>query len=112
MIEKKIKRFLSLMAFIIVQVIFFASAIHADAMVPELSDKIYIRSYILSSKNNVNVYTSSSLTTRGTSSPKKAYNALIYPEDEIYIYKMDNKSTYVSYPTSIGENMVILKQIQ
>ncbi len=109
MIEKKIKRFLSLMAFIIVQVIFFASAIHADAMVPELSDKIYIRSYILSSKNNVNVYTSSSLTTRGTSSPKKAYNALIYPEDEIYIYKMDNKSTYVSYPTSTGRKYGYIK---
>lgn len=107
---KKKKRILSLLiALVVIQVLAFSRAEYADATVPALSSKVYIRTYILSSKSNISVYTSSSLTTRGTSSPKKAYNALVYPEDEIYIYKMDSKSTYISYPTSSGRKYGYIK---
>ncbi len=107
---KKKKRILPLLIiFAIVQVLVFANAGRADAAVPALSAKVYIRAYILSSKNNISVYTSSSLTTHGTASPKKAYNALVYPEDEIYIYKMDKESTYISYPTSSGRKYGYIK---
>ncbi len=91
-----------LIIFIIGFIMLFIQQVWADAAVPSLSDSVCIRTYPLSTGNNTYVYTTSSLTTRGTTSPKRAYNAVIYASDEIYIYSMDSKSAYISYPTSSG----------
>ena len=73
-----------------------------SASVPNLSSNKYIKTYPLSTSNNTYVYTSASLTKRGTSYPYKAYNAVIYASDEIYVYSMNNTYAYISYPTSSG----------
>lgn len=88
--------------FVVVSTIFFMSKTEVDAAIPNLSNSEYIRVYPLSMENDTYVYTTSSLSTRGTASPKRAYNAVIYASDEIYVYSMDNFSAYISYPTSYG----------
>lgn len=91
-----------LIIFIMGFAMLFIQSVWADAAVPSLSGSVCIRTYPLSTGNNTYVYTTSSLTTRGTASPKRAYNAVVYASDEIYIYSMDSKSAYIGYPTSSG----------
>jgi hypothetical protein len=74
----------------------------AQAASPGLSNSNYMKTYVLSTGNNTRVYTSSSLKTRGTSSPYKAYNAAIYASDEVYVYSINDTYCYISYPTSSG----------
>lgn len=81
----------------------FASVVTVNAAIPSISTSRYIKGYVLSNSNNTPVYTSSSLKTRGTSSPKIEYStATIYANDEIYIYSMNDTFAYISYPTSSG----------
>lgn len=79
------------------------------AAIPSLSSSSYIKMYGLSTGNNTYVYTNDSLTTRGTSSPYRKYNSCIYANDEIYVYKMGTRSSYVSYPTSSGRRYGYVK---
>ena len=79
----------------------FGSPMTADAAIPTLSSSRYMKMYVPIA-NNIPVYTNSRLNQRGTSSPRKAYNAAIYPSDEIYVYAINNTFALVSYPTSSG----------
>lgn len=98
--NKYLKSFLNILAVLICM---FTVGISVQAAtVPKLTNGKYIRTYPLSTRNNTYIYTSSSLRTRGTSSPYKAYNAVIYASDEIYVYNMQSRYSYVSYPTSSG----------
>lgn len=72
------------------------------ATIPVISSSRYIKMFNLSGRNDTFVYTNSLLNQRGTSSPYKAYNALIYGNDEIYVYQMNSTYAWVSYPTSSG----------
>ena len=80
----------------------------SDAAIPSISNSKYIRTYSLK-ESNTKVYTSTSLSVRGTKSPYKEYKALIYPTDEIYVYSMNAKYAYVSYPTSSGRRYGYIK---
>ena len=72
------------------------------AAIPSISSSRYIKTFNLSGRNDTLVYTNRSLNQRGTSYPYKAYNALIYGNDEIYVYEMNSVYALVSYPTSSG----------
>ncbi len=72
------------------------------AAIPSISGTRYIKTFGLSTANNTPVYTNARLNQQGTSSPFKAYNALIYASDEIYIFAMNNTYALISYPTSSG----------
>lgn len=87
----------------------FVNKMPVMAAVPSLSSNSYIKMYGLSTRNDTYVYTSNSLSTRGTSSPYRRYNACIYADDEIYVYQMGPVSTYVSYPTSSGRRYGFIK---
>ncbi len=92
----------SILVFALIFVMLFGNTLAVSASVPNLSSNKYIKTYPLSTSNNTYVYTSASLTKRGTSYPYKAYNAVIYASDEIYVYSMNNTYAYISYPTSSG----------
>lgn len=51
---------------------------------------------------SINVYRNSSLTTRGTASPAKSYNAYIDRGDVCKIYSVTGSYVYLAYPTSSG----------
>lgn len=66
---------------------------------PSVSTNAYLE---LVAFRDVNVYTSSNMSTRGTNSPWKRYNAYISKGDVVYVYTITSKYCYVSYPTSGG----------
>jgi len=76
---------------------------HADAA------SNYFRAYPLSTSNNTKVYMTNTLKKRGTSSPKKAYNAVVYASDEMYVYRLTEDYAYISYPTSSGRRYGYVK---
>lgn len=96
---KKLKK-TCILALSLAASIFFGSAAPAKAAVPNLSQNSYIKMHALSTRNDTYVYTDSSLSTRGTSSPYRRYKSCIYANDEIYVYSMNSSYAYVSYPTS------------
>lgn len=98
---KKLKK-TCILALSLAASIIFGSTAPAKAAVPNLSANSYIKMYTLSTRNDTYVYTDSSLSTRGTSSPYRRYKSCIYANDEIYVYSMDPSYAYVSYPTSSG----------
>ncbi|MDR1538156.1 MAG: RICIN domain-containing protein [Clostridiales bacterium] len=51
---------------------------------------------------NIDVFTSSSLKTRGTSDPRKEYSAYVSYGDEVYVYEIRADYALVNYPTSSG----------
>lgn len=59
---------------------------------------------------NINVYTSSSLSTRGTSSPYKKYNASISKGDTCKIYGISSNYIQLAYPTSSGYRTGYIKR--
>ena len=89
--------------------VLFEALLSVNAATPSLSKSRYMKTYVLSTKNNTYVYTNTSLKTRGTSSPYKAYNAVIYATDEIYVYSINNSYAYISYPTSSGRKYGYIK---
>lgn len=91
-----------LMVILLVTVLMTGNVVSIQAAIPSLSNSRFMKTYVLSTGNNTYVYTSSNLRTRGTSSPRRAYNAAIYASDEIYVYSMNNTYSYISYPTSSG----------
>ncbi len=72
------------------------------AAIPSISGSMFIKTFGLSTANNTPVFTNAYLNQQGTSSPYRAYNALIYASDEIYVYAMNNTYALISYPTSSG----------
>ena len=50
----------------------------------------------------INVYTSTNLSTRGTSSPAKRYNAYIDKGDVCKIFRISSNYLHIAYPTSSG----------
>lgn len=74
---------------------------------PSVSSKRYIE-FIADGK--ISVYTSSSLSTRGTSSPKKAYKAYIASGDDVRIIDIASKYLEISYPTSSGRRTGFIKR--
>jgi len=79
----------------------------AASWFPTLSRYAYATGYCHSAAA---VYTSSSLSTRGTSSPYKAYStATIYTSDEVYVYSINDTYALVSYPTSSGRKEGYIK---
>ncbi len=48
------------------------------------------------------VYQDNALTIRGTTSPRKSYNASVYQNDVIRIYEITQNYTVLAYPTSSG----------
>lgn len=55
------------------------------------------------------VYRDSNLTTPGTCSPAKSYNAYVAQNDKIYILKVTEKFTQISYPTNSGRRIGYVK---
>lgn len=96
-----IKKVLSVMLAVICTLSIFPAFTKAEAAMPSISNSRYMKTYTISTANTP-VYTSSALNRRGTSSPYKNYNAVIYGSDEIYVYSIVNNSAYVSYGTSSG----------
>ena len=67
----------------------------------DISEGKYIKAYVRSTQN-VPAYRDSSLRTRGNS--RGAYNAAVYPTDEIRIYQMNGSVAYIGYIA--GKNWV------
>lgn len=66
---------------------------------PSLSTSAYCE---MVSPVQINVYRDEGLTTRGTSSPGRSYNAYVAKNDLIRIYKVTDYYTVLAYPTSSG----------
>lgn len=66
---------------------------------PSISTSRYITGYAVGTGK---VYTSSSLSVRGTSSPYRRYNASVSYHDQIYIYSITDRYAKIKYPTSSG----------
>lgn len=57
----------------------------------------------------LSVYQDNAMTTRGTLNPSKAYNASVYAGDKIQILEITSSYTVVSYPTSSGSRIGIVR---
>ena len=87
------------LAVFIVALFFTVSVVKTEAMASSPYPSVSSNSYLeLVAFRNVNVYTSSALSRRGTSSPWRAYNASISRGDTIYVYKITSGYCYFSYP--------------
>lgn len=73
---------------------------------PSLSSSRYCE---MRAPGTIPVYRNSELSTRGTSSPAKSYNASISKNDTIYIYKVTGTYAQVNYPTSSGRRTGYVK---
>jgi len=58
----------------------------------------------------INVYTSMYLSTRGTSSPSKKYNAYIDKGDSCRIFRIESNYIHLAYPTSSGYKQGFIKR--
>lgn len=66
---------------------------------PSLSTSGYCE---MIANTQINVYRDTGLSTRGTSSPARSYNAYVSKNDKVYIFKITESYTVLSYPTSNG----------
>lgn len=105
----KNKKKKSILVLLMSAVMLLGFVVQTAAAIPNISSVRYLRTYPLSTGNDTYVYTSSSLSTRGTSSPRREYNAVIYASDEVYVYSINGGSAYVSYPTSSGRRYGYIK---
>ena len=74
----------------------------ASVSLPAVSSRGYLEVVAI---KDIAVYRDSRLTTRGTSSPVKSYNAYISRNDVVYIYGISSTYCYISYPTSSGRRL-------
>lgn len=91
--NKKICKFVS-SVLVLIMILMIPATVQAAS--PGLSKSQYLRCY--SRSGSIPVYTSSTLRTRGTSSPYRAYSASAYSSDEIYVYSWNSTWSYISYP--------------
>lgn len=96
---KSMKRMVSRMLVVILLLASISSISVLAASYPSTSNYAYCE---FTSPKNINVYRNSNLTTRGTSSPAKSYNAYIEKGDVCKIYTMNSSYIYLAYPTSSG----------
>lgn len=61
------------------------------------------------SPGKITVYCDTGLTTPGTCSPAKSYNAYVVKNDKVYILKVTENYTQLSYPTSNGRRIGYVK---
>lgn len=74
---------------------------------PSVSSKGYIE-FIADGK--INVYKDEGLNTRGTSEPRKAYNAYISAGDDVRIIDISSSVLEITYPTSSGRKTGFIKR--
>ena len=74
---------------------------------PSLSSSSYCE---FTAAKQINVYKNTNLSTRGTSSPAKSYNAYISRGDVCRIYKITSSYVQVNYPTSSGNRTGYIKR--
>ncbi|MCC8046480.1 MAG: M23 family metallopeptidase [Clostridiales bacterium] len=86
--------------------IFSMGTVSSQAAIPSISTSKYIKTI---ASGTIYVYTTSSLSKRGTSSPYKAYNAYVSSGDEVYIFSMTSSYAYISYPTTSGRRKGYVK---
>lgn len=85
------QRFISIATMLVI--LLFVSV--ASAAIPgDVSDSKYIKTYVRGTQN-VPAYRDASLRTRGNS--RGAYNAAVYPTDEIRIYQMNSSVARIGY---------------
>ena len=96
---KTIKGIISISLVLITLFSTFAFAASAATSYPEFSTSSYCE---FTASKTINVYRNSSLTTRGTCSPAKSYNAYISSGDVCKIYKISSSYIQLAYPTSSG----------
>jgi murein DD-endopeptidase MepM/ murein hydrolase activator NlpD len=100
------KRLLSLVLAMAILSGAFAVPAFAASHWPSLSSSGYCE---MVAPVNLPVYRNTDLTTRGTSSPARSYNAYIEKNDKIYIYKITDSYAQISYPTSSGRRTGYVK---
>lgn len=61
------------------------------------------------SPGKISVYRDTGLTTPGTCNPAKSYNAYVSANDKVYILKVTENYTQLSYPTSSGRRIGYVK---
>lgn len=103
---KTTKRMLSLLLALIMLCSAIAIPAYAAAAWPSLSSSGYCE---MISPGKISVYRDSGLKTPGTSSPAKSYNAYVAKNDKIYILKVTESYTQLSYPTSSGRKIGYVK---
>lgn len=84
--------------FIALFVIMFSAAkmeTRAAYAYPNLSMNAYLE---MNAFRDINVYTGAGMSTRGTCSPWKKYNAYISKGDVVYVYTITSQFCYLSYP--------------
>ena len=79
---------------------------HAASAWPSFSSSSYCE-YI--SPGKISVYRDSNLQTPGTCSPAKSYNASVAKNDKVFILKVTENYTQLSYPTSSGRRIGYVK---
>lgn len=103
---KTTKRIVSLFLTIMTLCSVMAVPAFAASAWPSLSSSGYCE---MIAPGKVPVYRDSGLTTPGTSSPAKSYNAYVAPNDKVYILKVTGSYTQLSYPTSSGRRIGFVK---
>lgn len=93
--KKLSKKVLVMLVLLFLMIAVNKREILASCSYPNVSTNAYLE---LIAFKNINVYTSSSLSTRGTASPWKKYSASISNGDTVYVYAITSNYCYFSYP--------------
>ncbi len=101
------KIFPTILAIVICMTTLFNSISAMAASWPSLSSSAYCE---FTAQKKINVYKDSSCSTRGTSSPKKSYDAYVAKGDVCKIYEITSKYIKLSYPTSSGSRTGYIKR--
>ena len=103
---KTTKRLLSLLLALVTLCSVIAIPAFAASTWPSLSSSGYCE---MISPGKISVYRDSSLKTPGTSNPARSYSAYVAKNDKIYILKVTESYTQLSYPTSSGRRIGFVK---
>ncbi len=101
------KKLLSSILILVLMLTAFSCLNVSAASWPSLSSSAYCE---FTATKNINVYRNTSLSTRGTSSPAKSYNAYIEKNDVCRIYNITSSYVKVAYPTSSGYKQGYIKR--
>lgn len=100
------KRKISVILTLVLMLSAILSMTVSAASYPSLSSSAYCE---FTAAKQINVWKNTGCTTRGTSSPSRAYNAYISKNDVCYIYKITSSYAQVNYPTSSGRKTGYIK---
>lgn len=104
---KNIKKIVSIALILVTLISSFAISASAATAYPSFSTSSYCE---FTANKTIYVYRNSSLTTRGTCSPAKSYNAYICSGDVCKIYKITSSYIKLAYPTSSGYKTAYAKR--